>query len=189
MRTITEETRVLGVDDAPFVFEDAATRLIGTVFRGGTRIEGVLTRTVTVDGFDVTDRVTGMLAEREEVQAVLLDGITYAGFNIADLDRIAAADVAVVAVSRTEPDPARLEPGLRNVDRADDRRDMVAQAGDPTEHALDAGTVHFQHAGVSEDAARELLDLTTVRGLVPEPVRVAHMIGAALKDGGSKRGA
>lgn len=193
MRTVKDEARLLGVDDAPFAFEDETTTLVGTVFRGGSYIEGVLTDDITVDGFDVTETILAMVTEsrhRDQVQAVLLDGITFGGFNVADLDRLATeGDVGVVAVSRNRPGTEGMEDGLANVDRANDRRDLIEQAGDAKEHATGEGTVYFQHAGVGEETARELLDLATVRGLIPEPIRVSHMIAAALEHGESRGGA
>ncbi|MDY6769661.1 MAG: DUF99 family protein [Candidatus Nanohaloarchaea archaeon] len=193
MRTVKPEARLVGIDDAPFEFEDEATTLVGTVFRGGDYLEAVLMDEVTVDGLDATDTITGMVTEgrhAEQVQAVLLDGITVAGFNVVDLERLAAdADVPVVAVSRTEPGSDGMERGLENVDRAAERRARIDAAGAALQHGTGAGTVHFQYAGTDEATARELLDVATVRGQLPEPIRVSHLIGAALEHGASRGGA
>ncbi|MDY6774325.1 MAG: DUF99 family protein [Candidatus Nanohaloarchaea archaeon] len=193
MRAVKDEVRLLGVDDAPFEFGDEATELVGTVFRGGEYIEGVLVKDIEVDGFDVTEKVLEMVNEsrhRDQVQAVLLDGITFAGFNTADLDRIAEeGDVGVIAVSRNEPEKERMESGLENVEKAEERRELIEEAGEAKEHELGSGTVFFQHSGIEEGKAREVLDLATVRGLIPEPVRVSHLIAAGVKSGESKGGA
>ncbi len=193
MRTVKPEARLLGVDDAPFEFDDQETELVGTVFRGGDYIEGVLMERVTVDGFDSTDSILAMVNEsrhRDQVQAVLLDGITVAGFNVADLDRIAdEGAVGVVAVSRNRPGSEGMESGLANVDRAGERRALIEQAGAAKEHETGDGPVYFQHAGIDEDTAREVLDRATVRGRIPEPIRVSHMIAAAVETGESRGGA
>lgn len=193
MRVVKDEVRVLGVDDAPFQFSDKETLLVGTVFRGGSYIEAVLSETVTVDGLDVTDRIIAMVQESrqgEQVQVVMLDGITFAGFNVADIGNIAeAADVAVIAVSRDRPDRERMRSGMDHVDRVDEREELIDAAGTVKHHELPDGDVHFQHVGISEEQARTVIDLTTVRGRVPEPVRVAHLIGAGIKSGESKGGA
>lgn len=190
MRAVKDEIRVLGVDDAPFQFEDEETSLVGTVFRGGDYLEGVLMRDVEVDGFDVTEKVLEMVTEsrhRDQIQAVILDGITFAGFNIVELDSVAEeGDVGTIAVSRNRPDQERMESGLENVDQAEERRVAIETAGEPRRHRHDDGDVYFQHAGLEEEAARNVLDLTTVRGLIPEPVRVSHMIGAAIENGESR---
>lgn len=178
------EVRVLGVDDAPFAFSDRTAELVGVVMRGGTTVEGVTMDAAAVDGLDVTDAVLRMLAALpgRQAQAVVLDGITYAGFNIADIPRLAAeGDVAVVAASPNEPDRDRMGQGLDNVDRRDEREDLLDRAGEPLVHERPEGTIHFQFAGLDEAQARELLDVTCANGLVPEPVRVAHMVAGALK--------
>lgn len=183
---------MLGVDDGPFEFSDETAPLVGTVFRGPDYIEGVLKREIAVDGFDVTDAVVDMVVEgrhRDQVQAVLLDGITFGGFNVADLDRIAErTGCAVVAVSTTEPDADRLARGLDNVDRRAEREELIERAGEPNVHEVADGEVYFQFAGTDAATARELIDLTTRRGRTPEPVRVAHMVAAALKEEESKGG-
>lgn len=183
MRAVKPEVRVLGVDDAPFEFSDETTDLVGVVTRGGGTVEGVVMDRVAVDGFDVTDAILRMLdaPPGRQARAVVLDGITYAGFNIPDLARIADAGVGVVAASPNEPDRNRMGRGLDNVDRRAEREELLEQAGEPLAHELAEGTVHFQFAGLDEDQARELLDVTCTNGLVPEPVRVAHMVAGALK--------
>ncbi|MFB6265594.1 MAG: DUF99 family protein [Candidatus Nanohaloarchaea archaeon] len=184
MRAVKDEVRVLGVDDAPFEFEDERTGLVGTVFRGGSYMEGVLREEVEVDGFDVTDKVLEMVNEskhRDQVQVALLDGITFAGFNVADLGRIAEeGEVGVVAVSRNKPDRERMGNGLENVDKRGKREEIVERAGEAKKHRVEDGTVYFQYSGIEEGKARDVLDLTCVRGVVPEPVRVADMIAAVI---------
>lgn len=190
MRTVKPEVRVLGVDDAPFSFDDETTEVVGTVMRAGDYVEGFVMRDITVDGMDVTDAVVDMVRgtqHTDQLQVVLLDGITFGGFNVADMGRIhAEAGTAVIAVSRRKPDRDRMRQGLENVDHAGGRMELIEAAGAAEEHRLDNGGVFFQWRGCSEEQAREVLDRTVVRGLLPEPVRISHLVGAALKSGESK---
>lgn len=189
MRTVKPEVRILGVDDAAFEFEDESTELIGTVFRGGAYLEGVLKKEITVDGFDVTERILEMVLDsrhRDQIQVVLLDGITFGGFNIVDMEQVVdEADVGVIAVSRSEPDIENMQTGLEHVNRAEERLALVERTGTAQEYEQADGTVYFQYAGISEEQAREVLDIACTRSLIPEPVRVAHMIASALKNGES----
>lgn len=190
MRSVKPEVRILGVDDAAFTFDDETTALIGTMFRGGNEIEGVIRRDITVDGFDVTDTVLDMVTEsrhRDQIQVVILDGITFAGFNIVDIHEIAeTADVGVIAVSRNQPDLDRIRNGLEHVDRPKKRLEIIKNTGDAREHHSDNGVIYFQHSGISEEQTHEVLEVSRRRGLIPEPVRVSHMIAGALKNGESK---
>lgn len=193
MRTVKPEIRVLGVDDAPFSFEDESTELVGTVMRAGDYVEGFVVREIAVDGLDVTDAVVDMVngtQHTDQLQVVLLDGITFGGFNVVDMDRLQTkAGVAVIAVSRRKPDRERMRRGLENVDNPEERMELVEAAGEAAEHVVEDGSVWFQWRGCSEEQARAVLDRVVVRGLVPEPVRVSHLAGAALKNGESQGGA
>ncbi|MFQ5911010.1 MAG: DUF99 family protein, partial [Thermoplasmata archaeon] len=42
-----------------------------------------------------------------------------------------------------------------------------------------------QYAGISFDKLRILIGKSTLRGALPEPIRVAHLIGTAMKRGES----
>jgi endonuclease V-like protein UPF0215 family len=187
---VKPEVRLLGVDDAAFEFADDTTELIGVVFRGGRAMDGMVARDITVDGFDVTDSINDMVTNsrhRDQIQVVLLDGITFGGFNIADIHRIAAAtDTGVIAVSRNEPDIDRMQNGLQHVADTAKRLDLVRKAGDAKTRTTEQGTVYFQHTGIDEEQAREVLAVATNRSMIPEPVRVAHIIAGALKNGESK---
>lgn len=193
MRTVKPEIRVLGVDDAPFAFEDATTELVGTVMRAGDYVEGFVVREIAVDGSDVTAAVVDMVngsRHTDQLQVVLLDGITFGGFNVVDLDRVHEdTGVAVIAVSRNEPDLDRMRRGLENVDRVEERMERIKAAGEAERHVVEAGPVFFQWRGCGEEQAREVLDRVVVRGRVPEPVRLSHLVGAALKNGESQGGA
>ncbi|MEA1924800.1 MAG: DUF99 family protein, partial [Candidatus Altiarchaeota archaeon] len=60
--SIKDEVRILGVDDAPFSLqEDEETYIVGTVFRGGNWLDGVLRSEVAVDGIDSTDKLAEMV--------------------------------------------------------------------------------------------------------------------------------
>ena len=59
---IKPEARILGIDDSPFdKFKDKNTLVIGTFFRGGSSLDGVMTTTVAVDGTDATAKIVGMV--------------------------------------------------------------------------------------------------------------------------------
>jgi endonuclease V-like protein UPF0215 family len=190
MRTVKPEVRILGIDDAAFDFADETTELVGVVFRGGREMDGVLMDEITVDGFDVTETVLSMATEsrhKDQIQVILLDGITFGGFNTVDMQSIAAeSDMGVIAVSRNEPDTTSIENGLQHVSQPEKRLELIRRAGDAKQRTTDQSTIYFQHTGIDEDQAREVLDTVTDRSLIPEPVRAAHMIAGALKNGESK---
>ena len=48
------------------------------------------------------------------------------------------------------------------------------------------GTLWVTYAGATASEVREAVGLTTVRGVLPEPLRVAHLIAAGIMRGESR---
>lgn len=184
------KSRFLGIDDAPFRFGDADVLLVGIVVQAPAYIEGVLSTTARVDGRDATQRISGMLGRsryREGLAMVFLNGVAVGGFNVIDLDAVhEAAGVPVVTVTRRRPDLDAIERALRR--KFEDwqerwtliRRHRIEEI--PTKHT----PVYVSSAGATRPEVREALALTTVRGALPEPLRVAHLVAAAIVKGESR---
>ena len=104
------KSRFLGIDDAPFRFDDVEVPVVGVVVQAPAYIEGVLTTRAHVDGTDATERLSAMVRRsryREGLRMVLVDGTAVGGFNVVDIDRLAeAAGVPVVTVTRRRPNLA-----------------------------------------------------------------------------------
>ncbi len=183
------KSRFLGIDDAPFRFDDEFVPVVGVVVQAPSYIEGVLTTLARVDGWDATDRIAAMVRGsryREGLSMIFVDGTAVGGFNLVDVDALhEAAGVPVVTVTRRKPDLAAIETALRR--RFDDwpeRLRMIRKHTTepmPTKHT----PLHVTYVGASREEVREALALTTVRGALPEPLRVAHLIAAAIIQGES----
>jgi len=179
------EIRILGFDDASFdKFSDRETLVIGCVFRGGLWLEGVLTDTVTVDGDDATETLLRMVSRsrfRSQLQAIMLDGIALGGFNIVDISALAEkSGIPVIAVMRDQPDLGKMHRALRKLGK-ERLIPLLAKAG--TIH--NDGKVLFQVASISPEEATRMLRMTATRSDIPEPLRVAHLIGAGIGKGES----
>lgn len=185
-----EHVRVLGFDDAPFRFGDARVPVVGVVVRAPAYVEGVLATAVAVDGDDATDVLGATLRAsryRDGLALVLLDGIALGGFNVVDLDRLhKAVGLPVATVTRRRPDLRAMDAALRR--RFPDWRERSALLRRnplwplPTEHR----PLYGAGAGISRDALAALLARCTVRGAIPEPLRLAHLIAAAVVKGESR---
>lgn len=184
------EVRVLGIDDAPFSFRDERVEIVGVVVRAPSYVEGILLSDVAVDGTDATDRVAVLVEGsrfRETLSLLMLDGIAFGGFNVVDIEALhERLGLPVVTVTKKEPDLAAMEKALRA--RFEDwarRLEVVRRL--PLEEVETAHTpLRVLRVGIGLPEVKDLLRRTTVRGRLPEPLRIAHLIATALKTGESR---
>lgn len=183
------KARFLGVDDAPFDFDQPHVRLVGVVTRGAGYVEGVLSTQCAVDGDDATQRIARMASGSRfasTIRCLFLNGVAVGGFNLVDLDALhAATGVPVVAVSRTEPDPQAMRDALAK--HFDDWEDRWARVQTMRLEPLDNGRhrVWVSARGLAPEAVRDALTKATVRGANPECVRLAHLIAGGVETGES----
>jgi endonuclease V-like protein UPF0215 family len=153
----------------------------------GTRFEGLVWGRLRQDGWNATDALAGLLVGGKflpQLHLVLLDGLSFGGLNLVDLPLLAARlGRPCVAVMRRAPDVAALERAIRTLPRPERRLAVVAAAGEIHRR----GPFTFQVAGADPDEVGRALGRLTDRGAVPEPLRLAHLVGAAVRRGESGR--
>lgn len=175
--------RLLGVDDASFSFEDDETFLTGVVYRGTEFIEDIKTVSISVDA----ENATGKLRELHnscnnpgQIKAVLTDGISFAGFNIIDLENTSKElEKPVIAVTKNEPDREDFRETMKRTGNYDEN---FEELDEPREVELEDGKAFIQYSGCTLDEAKEFVRKSIVHGQVPEPVRIADMIGGAMRE-------
>jgi len=180
-------SHVIGFDDAPF---DRSHRgdvmIVGAVY-AGARLEGVLSGKVRRDGVNSTQTIIRLLTQsrfRAHLQAILLQGIAFAGFNVVDLQRLhQVLDLPVIVVARKQPDFAAIQQALRTRVSGGRRKWKLIERAGPMESV--AG-VFVQRAGISPDKTRELIQRLAVHSHIPEPLRTAHLIAGGVATGESR---
>ena len=184
---IKPEIRVLGVDDGAFTpHVEAWVPVIGVVFRGGYWLDGVIHTKIEVDGFDAADKISSMIMNSphyKQLRVILLNGITFAGFNIVDIRKLnAQTELPVIAVTRNRPNLEEIRKALRNLPSSDQRWRTVLNAGAIREVTTrnENEKIYVHIAGISEDNAVKILRLTSTRSNVPEALRVAHLIASGI---------
>ncbi|WP_457742781.1 endonuclease dU [Thermococcus sp.] len=193
IRKVKPEIRVVGFDDGTFSFSFKVHRrrtvLIGVVMKGSKDVVGVLCRWITVDGTDATEEIIDAVKNSrfKDLRVILLKGITYGGFNVVDLERIyLKTGLPVIVVVRKRPNVRAMELALKkHFQDWRERFELIKRA--PPIFEVVPGKLYIQAMGVSVETAVEILKTTTRSGLVPEPLRLAHMIASAVMTGESKR--
>lgn len=194
--TLKPEARIIGFDDGPFEPHARGTSLpiVGVVMRAGEYIETVMKGEVTVDGRDANDVLESMLLNSRylvQLRGILLDGIAFGGFNVIDIFRLAErTGIPVVSITRDQPDMGSIFDALRKHFEDGEERVRVVEQGKLTEFVFDTDreAMHLwgKFAGTDEKGALEILKLTTIRGAMPEPLRVAHLVATSLVKGESR---
>ncbi|WP_048149552.1 endonuclease dU [Palaeococcus ferrophilus] len=187
---IKPQIRVVGFDDGTFRFKGRGrTVLVGVVMKGSLDVVGILTRWIEVDGRDATEKMIDAVTSSRfgDLRVILLKGITYAGFNVVDVEALTSeTGLPVLVVVRKRPDVAAMERALRkHFPDAEERIALLRKA--PPLRELIPGKLYYQAVGLSDEEAREIIRVTRKSALVPEPLRLAHMIAGAVMTGESTR--
>lgn len=178
---------VIGIDDAPFQREHRGDVLVVATAYSGLCLQGVLSSRVRRDGRNATRVIASLVASSRfagHTQAVLLQGIALAGFNVVDIHELAGAlRIPVLVVARKKPDMAAIRAALLTRVRGGARKWALVERAGPMEPA--AG-VFVQRAGLSLAEAGAFIERFAVNGRIPEPLRVAHLIAGGVTDGHSR---
>jgi endonuclease V-like protein UPF0215 family len=182
-----KQPHVLGIDDGPFAKKQSApVPIVAVLMHGASTVEGVAISSFPVDGAEATDYLAewiGGMRWSRSLHAVVLGGITIAGLGIVDIAQLATAVSApVLAVTRrdtssNEVSRALVAAGLRD-------RVPILERTPPARRIADG--LFVTSAGAGAATVEQILRATRHRALLPEPLRVAHLIGAALVRGESK---
>jgi endonuclease V-like protein UPF0215 family len=186
-RVVKPEIRVLGVDDGKFVpHVKGQVLVVGVVFRGGYWLDGIMHSKIVVDGFDATEKIADMITSSshcKQLRVVMLNGITFAGFNVVDINALSTAtNLPVITVTRDKPDMAEIHEALKNLPESERRWKMILDAGEPFELSTrnEQEKIYIQTVGVSMGDAEKIVRLTSTRSSIPEPLRVAHLIASEI---------
>lgn len=177
--------RFFGVEDGSFeAFSEssASTYLCGVVMESGV-IRDVRLAEISVDGLDATERLLEIM-DGLELDAVILGGITFAGFNMVDPFRVFDEKmVPLIVYSGVRPDNRSMYRALRKhfgdwearwgiVERLGDVHEAVPLQGEPG--------IFFEAVGCTPSWAEEVLRSVALISRIPEPVRVAGIIARGL---------
>jgi endonuclease V-like protein UPF0215 family len=178
---IKPEIRVLGIDDSSLI--DTKVVIIGAFMRGGEQLDGVLRSHITRDGMDATESIISMVKGSKhygQIRVIMLDGVTYAGFNPVDIKRLNAETcIAVIVFMRSCPDLESIRLALDHLPEKDRRWEIIQRAGKI--YKIDGeNPVFIQLCGIEKKRAVQIVRMTSTHGNIPEPLRLAHLIATGV---------
>ncbi|MBN2110303.1 MAG: DUF99 family protein [Methanosarcinaceae archaeon] len=187
---IKDEIRILGIDDSALISERIL--IVGAFFRGGSWLDGVMSSYVTRDGLDGTERIAEMVRSSKhfpQIRIIMLDGITYGGFNTIDIAQLyERTGIPVIVLMREYPDFDMIDRALAYLPDSRIRKEIIERAGKivkvSTKDVLNP--VYIQCSGIEMKDAASIVKLSATRSNIPEPLRVAHLIATGIILGESR---
>ncbi|MCK4634902.1 MAG: DUF99 family protein [Candidatus Aenigmarchaeota archaeon] len=186
---IKEEIRILGWDDGSFhKGEKGKVILVGTIFRGGSFMDGMLKTEIKIDGLDATMKIVKAVkkTKHKDLRVIMLGGITFGGFNFVNIKELyRKTGLPVLVVIRRKTNMKKFREAMKRLPDFEKRWESVENAGDFFRILLKGKGIYFQKTGLTEEEAKKIIKLTARRGLIPEPLRVAHLIASGIVKGES----
>ncbi len=177
-----KELRILGIDDSSFSKKDQEVLIIGTIFRGGSYLDGLLSFYVKNDSNDATNLLISSVNKskhKKQLRCIMLNGISVAGFNMLDIKEISKKTLLpVIVIMRKFPNLKKFKSALSRIDKT--RLKAIKNAGKIYSLKINHSKIFFQISGISKSAAMQAIKLSTTRSNIPEPIRIAHIIASSI---------
>ena len=172
----------VAIDDAPHERDHLTTELVFIICRG-FEIEHFTHTQVDVDGLNSTDMILKTLNPiTDQFQIILTHGLTTAGFNLIDIERIfTELNKPIISVTENAP-KGQFKDAIRNLPDYKVRKSIIKRAGEQHSYVTPAGKnpVFFQYKGLELKTVHQFLKKFSKRSRLPEQLLLAHKIASGL---------
>lgn len=180
--------KLVGVDDGKFhafMREKIQYTILCAVLMQNQKILDIKLSKIQVDGFDATEKLIYIL-EKFSADAVILSGITFAGFNIIDPFQIYKKyNMPIIIISTKKPNNFSMLKALRShfhdwmerweiIENLGSIYSTITKPGDPE--------IYFEVIGENSVWAEMVLRECSRLCRIPEPVRVAGIIAKSISN-------
>ncbi|MEM4663055.1 MAG: DUF99 family protein [Candidatus Diapherotrites archaeon] len=179
---IDKNIRAIGIDDGYFRPKtEGKTKIVAVLMRADGRLEGVLFSEIEIDGTDSTNTIIKIISDNKskflgQAKVIFLSGVNFAGFNIADIEKIYSEfKIPIIVVLRKKPNFNKIFKALKRFSDNAKRISLIKKAGD----VYKADRIFFQCKGITPERAKYLIKKFSINSHLPEPARVAHLIASA----------
>jgi endonuclease V-like protein UPF0215 family len=182
-RNVFQKMRVVGIEDGSFQKGVTKKALLAAVLLNGLEIEDVKFAYIAVDGLDATEKVVKTLS-KWKFEAVILAGVSFAGFNIIDPTALFNKfGKPIIVVSRTKPDNKAVKLALiRHFKDWQIRWEVFKKLAPIIRISVSAEEppLYIEMIGAETNWTENLIKALAACGRVPEPLRVARLIARGL---------
>ncbi len=182
-RSAFRNAPVVGVEDGSFQKGITPKALLAAVLFKELKIERVQITKITVDGLDATQKLVKTLRPWR-FRAVILGGVSFAGFNVIDPTIVYEEfGKPVIVISRTKPDNKAVKRALQChfedwqirwavFEKVGLIHKVLVLASEPP--------VYVETVGAPIKWAVQLIRALSVCSRIPEPIRIARLIARGL---------
>ena len=186
-----KEIRILGIDDSSFKKKQIKEILvIATVFRGDSFLDGILSTKIKVDGDDSTKKLIQMINKTKhkgQLQMIMLNGIALGGFNIIDIKQLSQKTrLPVIVLMRKYPNIKEIFQALNHLKNPKQKQLLIKKAGKIYEIKIKNKKIYAQLSNISLQNAKKIIKISAIHSLIPEPLRIAHLIASGISLGENK---
>lgn len=182
--------RFLGVEDGsfnPYKFQRRGKTILCGVLTNGLKVEEVALRLIDVDGLDATEKLLDIANRLGSLDMIILGGVTFGGFNVIDPIIVhQELKVPVVVVTTEKPNNEAVLNALKKHFEDWEIRYKVFEKLASISPIFEAklhyreNPIFLEVVGIDFEKAVEVLRRVTIRGRIPEPVRIANRIAKAV---------
>ncbi len=189
---IKKGVRILGIAES-FYKEKGRSVLVGIVQRGDLIIDGFSYAHATLGGMDATNAIIEIYEDldREDINYIMVSGAVISWYNVIDLNKVYwETDRPVISLTYEETEGI-IRYFIENFPRDWHYRLLIhLKNGERRRIKLRNGyEVYIRAVGMDEETAIRIVNMFTLEGKYPEPVRIARLIARriARKQGSSKK--
>ena len=189
---IKKGVRILGIAES-FYKEWGKSILVGIVQRGDLIIDGFSYAQATVGGMDATNAVIELYEDldREDINYIMMSGAVISWYNVIDLNKVYLKTGRPVISLTYEETEGIVRYFIENFPRDWHYRLLIhLKNGERKRIKLKNGyDIYMRVIGLDEETAVRIINMFTLEGKYPEPVRIARLIARriARKQGSGKK--
>ncbi len=133
---------------------------------------------IEIDGQDINERIYEMIESkfRKNIRIIMLNGITFGGFNICDIYMLNRdVGIPVISITRKKPDIPSMEAAIDH-HLNDTYRIGVLRKMKPVAVLNGGHRLYINCSGIDLNEAIKIIKMNTIRGKIPEAIRIADLI-------------
>jgi len=174
--------RVLGVAES-FRPGRKTSTLAGVVMRSDRVVDGLAVGRTSVGGDDASASIATLYRRlrRNDVNIIMVSGAILSLYNIVDIDEL-SRKTRLPVICLTYRETSGIEDSIRRhfPDGAEGKLEAYRKLGGRKRLKLKSGhSVFARTAGLEDSEARSVIEMFTLQGSIPEPVRLARLLARA----------